>query len=190
MTHTIFSKTEFHNQLNSFLENIGSGFKFTGTNVFYEMSNPRNSASMQLVKQFAEFLEFTEGLIDLKDFYDELPFETPESMIVCLFDRHELPENLGPICSDFSFNTFKSVRNELWKRCIEFLSHGTVKLIVTGLTPALCEFLAEACAQEAQGHAMYQSSFDTGYECEEPTGSLILLHYDSVKKDYWEQVIF
>ena len=130
------------------------------------------------------------SLIDILDEEYDNEGKPLKTMTVCLFDRHELPENLGPICSDFSFNIFRSVRNELWKRCIEFLSHGTVKLIVTGLTPALCEFLAEACANDAQGHSMYQSSFDTGYECEEPTGSLILLHYDSVKKDYWEQVIF
>ncbi len=108
-------------------------------------------------------------------------------MIVSLFEgRHELPTNEGAICSDFDFSTFKAVRTELWEKCIDRLYKDTVKLIVTGLTPALCEFLVEAVNNN--------SSFHTGYQIGEykdcPTGSLILLHYDSVTKDYWEQVIF
>lgn len=62
-------------------------------------------------------------------------------MTVSLFEgRHDLPENLGPLCSEFDFQNFKAVKTDLWSaaKCTK-----EVNLYVTGLTAALIQFIAE-----------------------------------------------
>jgi hypothetical protein len=90
----------------------------------------------------------------------------------CLFEgRHELPSNLGPICSSFDFEAKEPVRTELWD---EATTHdGTVKLYVTGLTPALTQFLSDRVA-------------DSSWMANART---FLYHYDSATGEYWEQQI-
>jgi hypothetical protein len=81
--------------------------------------------------------------------------------------RHELPFHKGAIFSHFGFNTKEGVKTKLYD---ELLSNGGM-LIVTGLTPALTQFLSE-----------FSNSFDFKKK------KLILLHFDSNTKQYWEQV--
>ena len=85
--------------------------------------------------------------------------------------RHPLPENKGAICSDFDFDRFRAVRSSLWSEALHKLKDGQeVRLIVTGLTPALTEFLSEAFKENA-------------------SGKLILLHYNSSTQQYVEQEV-
>jgi len=93
--------------------------------------------------------------------------------------RHDLPSNEGAICSEFDFNTSSVVKNEInWNA---LLNEGG-KLIVTGLTPALVEFLTawkyKWYMHTADMYAQYQ-----GENCPR----LILLHYNNVTLNYWEQ---
>jgi len=78
--------------------------------------------------------------------------------------RHELPTNLGPICESFDFANRRANKSDLYDEAVAY--NGTVKLYVTGLTPALTEFLA----QRVKG------SFPT-----------VLLHFDNSTNSYWEQ---
>lgn len=78
--------------------------------------------------------------------------------------RHELPENLGPICESFDFVNKQANKSDLYNEAVTY--NGTVKLYVTGLTPALTEFLA----QRMKGN-----------------NSTILLHFDNSTNTYWEQ---
>ena len=61
----------------------------------------------------------------------------------CLFaGRHAMPNGCkGAITSEFDFITHKSIQTPLWD---ELLYKGG-KLIVTGLTPVLVEFLTMMC---------------------------------------------
>ena len=87
--------------------------------------------------------------------------------------RHTLPENLGPICSDFNFETKECVQTNNWDQIIEYLYHGeSVAIYVTGLTPALTSFLKEA------------------YNYKNRCGTLTLLHFDAKTSEYWEQQMF
>jgi hypothetical protein len=83
----------------------------------------------------------------------------------CLFQgRHELPENNGAICSDFDFKSFEVVKSPLWDEALSEISEGKeVSILVTGLTPALVQFLNE---------------------CE---GEVTLLHYDNSIRGYHKQ---
>ncbi len=93
--------------------------------------------------------------------------------------RHELPENLGPICTDFNFDSFKAVRSPLWEKCIDDILDGNkVKIIVTGLTPALTEYLT--CVMNLQ-----KTHFILGIPLK---GQLSLLHFNASTKEYVEQV--
>jgi hypothetical protein len=90
-------------------------------------------------------------------------------MVYSLFSgRHELPPHQGALCLDFNFSQFCANRTELWNQALDHLASGNpVGLYVTGLTPALTEFLSEArgCA-----------------------GELTLFHYHRESGDYVAQV--
>lgn len=87
--------------------------------------------------------------------------------------RHDLPQNLGAIVSEFNFGTFKCVPTPLWDDALDTLLKGQpVTIYVTGLTPALTEFLFVCMA-----HAMMHGQF----------GRLILAHYDRESNTYREQ---
>jgi hypothetical protein len=80
--------------------------------------------------------------------------------------RHDLPENLGPIVSEFDFGTFKCVPTPLWDDALETLQRGDyVTLYVTGLTPALTEFMFAAAAVNG-------------------LRGLLLFHYDRENQSY------
>jgi glutamine amidotransferase-like uncharacterized protein len=85
----------------------------------------------------------------------------------CLFEgRHELPSNSGPLFSAFDFESRKGVRTDNFSSAIQALEDGEeVAVLVTGLTPALAEFIFE-CPQGAK---------------------LTLLHFDANTKQYWPQ---
>ena len=91
-------------------------------------------------------------------------------IIYTLFQgRHELPANLGAIRTDFNFTTKKVVKSEHWVSALTELYNGEiVYLIVTGLTPALTEFLSVI----------------------DKNARLILLHYHNATKEYWQQPMF
>jgi hypothetical protein len=94
-------------------------------------------------------------------------------------DRHDLPSNDGSICLSFNFSTLTVVKNDdNWNA---LLNEGG-KLLVTGLTPALIEFLIvwknKWYFHTADLYAEWQSD-----DCPR----LILLHYNNVTKEYWEQ---
>ena len=94
-----------------------------------------------------------------------------------LFDgRHELPENVGAICSGFNFSTFTVEKTELWDKA---LYDNDCEIIVTGLTPALTQFISE-----------YVFQTDGFYNRREIyTLRLTLLHFNSATKEYVKQII-
>jgi hypothetical protein len=89
-----------------------------------------------------------------------------ENMYSLFEGRHELPFNKGAIFSSFSFDKREGVKTSLYN---ELLNEGGM-LIVTGLTPALTEFLSE-----------FSNSVNF------KKNKLTLLHFDSNTKTYWEQ---
>jgi|AACY02.16.fsa_nt_gi hypothetical protein len=92
--------------------------------------------------------------------------------------RHKLPENNGALFSDFDFNTFKGVETENYNKAIETLNNGgTVAVIVTGLTPALTQFIAHAF--RVRNESPHRSN-----------ATLSLQHYDRESGDYKPQNIF
>ena len=96
----------------------------------------------------------------------------------CLFEgRHDLPTNRGPICSEFDWLNNCVIRTPLWD---ELLENGG-KLIVTGLTPALTEFLIE---WRSNIDWLLVGVHENDYK---PTPQLTLLHYNSSSKSYFEQ---
>jgi hypothetical protein len=99
----------------------------------------------------------------------------------CLFEgRHELPTNEGAICTSFDFITKKVVKSELWKIA---RNEPHCKIIVTGLTPALTEFISDWCSEWTFNRG------DLYMNCDMLTGfaDLTLLHFDSQSGEYWEQ---
>ncbi len=108
---------------------------------------------------------------------------------VCLFEgRHEIPQNEGAIVESFDFEKFKAKKTEKWQEALEVLeTNGTVYLYVTGLTPALTQFIAEAYKLRA-----VQDGMDIGLGGESPAvikGDLILLHYDKGEDKYKAQEV-
>lgn len=109
---------------------------------------------------------------------------TTQMNTFCLFKgRHELPANSGPICIDFDFATMKAVPTLLWDAAINQIWSGNpVNLLVTGLTPALTDFIA-ACNHVPQ--------LESGIVLElSDRGSLNLLHYNRVTNSYVPQKIW
>ena len=100
----------------------------------------------------------------------------------CLFEgRHELPTNEGALCSGFNFNTLKSDKTPLWKEALQELEGGNnIGIYVTGLTPALTEFLhhADHCMWEA---GLYDNNAPLRKCC------IMLYHYNSQTGEYVEQ---
>ena len=108
-----------------------------------------------------------------------------ENITYTLFEgRHDLPENLGAICSGFDFKAKNAVKTHHWVDALNFfclkteqissarqIAAAELRLIVTGLTPALTEFICE-CAKRKHLHP-----------------KLILCHYDKETDSYWDQVI-
>ena len=104
---------------------------------------------------------------------------TKEFRTFCLFEgRHELPTNEGAICSSFDFTTKQVVKSSLWK---EAVNEPSCKLLVTGLTPALTEFISEWCDKHTYNRGDVYAQQDSCW------ATLILLHFDSQSGEYWEQ---
>lgn len=120
---------------------------------------------------------FTVKLIDCEP-YTEIADSTKT---YCLFaGRHDLPANRGPIIFNEGFDHKKHcVRDKtpLWE---ELLNEGG-KLIVTGHTPSLVEFLIEWTSNIAW---LLKDVHENDHK---PTPKLTLLHWDSSKEEYWEQ---
>ena len=95
----------------------------------------------------------------------------PETIDFCLFEgRHNLPPNEGPLYNSFDFNTYRAVPTHNFQRVISLLTnHQQVRVYVTGLTPALTQFLSEV---REYIHA---------------TGDLSLMHYDKELNSYCQQ---
>lgn len=90
------------------------------------------------------------------------------SKTYCLFEgRHKIPKNSGAIFSGFDFMNFSPTPNVgMYEDFEQHIKAGTVvRLIVTGLTPALTYLLARVPK-----------------DCK-----LILMHYDSARECYQEQ---
>ncbi len=79
--------------------------------------------------------------------------------------RHEVPINLGHLCDNFDFSKFEVIKSEFWQKAI---NDSEIELIVTGLTPALTQFISEKIGN----------------------GSLILLHFNKESNNYISQKIF
>ena len=113
------------------------------------------------------------------------------TVTVALFEgRHELPANEGAICSFFDFDSFRAIRTPLWEKCLETLRNGgEVKLYVTGLTPALSEFLKEVMKIATSYYIQFESAYYDPNEPEpDPLGRLVLLQYNKEKNEYEEQI--
>lgn len=102
----------------------------------------------------------------------ELVIDYLEPRVFSLFEgRHKLPDNEGALCSGFDFETFQAIPTDCWGRALQTLSEGNdVKIYVTGLTPALTQFLSHV------QRYMWKA------------GDVILLHFNSQTGEYVEQV--
>lgn len=102
----------------------------------------------------------------------------------CLFNRHELPENLGAICNDFNFETFAAEKSPLWEQAA---NTENCEIIVTGLTPALTEFISEWAKRN-----IYVGQIEYGGETlpHIENNKLVLLHYNNKTNSYVRQAIF
>jgi hypothetical protein len=98
----------------------------------------------------------------------------------CLFEgRHELPTNEGAICTSFDFTTKKVVKSSLWLKAV---NEFNCKLLVTGLTPALTEFISDWSNQWTYNRGDAYAQQDVlGF------AKLTLLHFDNESGEYWEQ---
>ena len=93
--------------------------------------------------------------------------------------RHELPSNEGAIFSSFDFDTKKGVETPLYWEAMSASIKGGIKLIVTGLTPALTQFLRSVKLSAVNSH-------DCNEE-DDTSANVTLLHYDRETNSYWEQ---
>lgn len=94
-------------------------------------------------------------------------------MEYCLFEgRHEIPNNPPSIFKSFDFNKFEGIYNlETYKKLVShFIKGESIKVYVTGLTPALIELLKLRDSISVQGN-------------------ITLLHFDRESNSYKEQVI-
>jgi hypothetical protein len=96
--------------------------------------------------------------------------------------RHPLPANEGALCLDFNFGMGHMVKSPLWETA---MSDPNCRVYVTGLTPALTEFIGEFFRHQIQ--VITASGMGDYWE---PTASLTLLHFDRESGTYWEQKIF
>lgn len=105
----------------------------------------------------------------------------------CLFEgRHELPTNQGAICTGFNFATFTAEKSPLWE---EALRSEDCEIYVTGLTPALTQFVAEWA--KANINTIEDSYGGEAYSTVDfVSNRLVLLHFNSEKKEYVRQVVF
>lgn len=112
-------------------------------------------------------------------------------MIYSLFEgRHDLPQNLGAICTSFDFTTKEVVKSQFWDEAVKT---PKLTLIVTGLTPALTEFIfarmKHILAKEyMRAEDAYMYSVES-YEHAQCSYETTLLHYDNTSKEYWEQKV-
>ena len=103
--------------------------------------------------------------------------------VFCLFEgRHPLPPNEGPLYYDFDFVEMKAWCRKVVTALNAFENGEQVAVIVTGLTPALTKFISVAYK-----HAAW---IDTNPLEIKFTGTLILLHWNKRKQEYFEQIIF
>jgi hypothetical protein len=93
-----------------------------------------------------------------------------ETKTYCLFEgRHEVPTNEGAIYEAFDFTAKAGIATQHWTDAIQHLANGgIVHLYVTGLTPALTEFLSYV-----------KENFIAV--------DLVLLHHDRESNGYWSQ---
>lgn len=97
--------------------------------------------------------------------------------------RHELPENQGAICQAFDFDSKTVIKTELWDKALQDQS---CRLYVTGLTPALTQFIAEYKERNTMAYSGISAGYPMGI-CMCP--SITLLHYDNATGAYWEQKV-
>lgn len=95
-------------------------------------------------------------------------------------DRHELPPNRGGLYTGFDWRKRRAIRNPTaYTAALDELRHGRdVRLYVTGLTPALTEFVRVAVRLRLDWSTIGRR-----------TGGLILLHYNRDERTYFEQRI-
>lgn len=95
--------------------------------------------------------------------------EKPQDTYSLFEGRHNLPENRGYLFSDFNFNSFNGVKTDFYHEALDRIIKGEeIKIIVTGLTPALCEFINDVIKYHK---------------------SVILLHYNRDTDEYVSQKI-
>ena len=100
-------------------------------------------------------------------------------MTYCLFaGRHELPQNIGAICTDFDFSTMQTVQSDLWEQSLQDIIDGkNVEILVTGITPALTEYLSAVLS-------IRNAANNYGIDL---LGTLSLLHFNNATKEYVPQ---
>lgn len=95
--------------------------------------------------------------------------------------RHQLPENEGAICQSFDFVSKSVVKTELWDKAID---DKECMLLVTGLTPALTQFISEYKSRNTYAIIGRSPEYPDGLtDCPVIT----LLHFDSATNTYWQQ---
>lgn len=109
-------------------------------------------------------------------------------MTYCLFaGRHELPANEGAICDSFNFESFTVNKSQLWDVAVK---SDDVRLYVTGLTPALTQFIKEWVKHHLDhDHSLSTMSGKMGGDGV-IRGSLVLLHFNNQTSTYVEQRLF
>jgi hypothetical protein len=104
--------------------------------------------------------------------------------------RHDVPNNSGALCELFDFTTFKAIKTANWQIALELIkADKSVAIIVTGLTPALTEFISD-CYQAALYTTRDAAIGGQWYGDATFQGHLSLLHYNKDTMSYVKQVIF
>lgn len=103
---------------------------------------------------------------------------------------HELPPHMGALCLGFDFSAKKVERSPKWNEAI-LAGHESevpveVRVIVTGLTPAMAEFMAAFIGTYTV--QIWDWYMKPQYH-QQPV-SLVLMHWDRETKTYWDQVVF
>lgn len=119
---------------------------------------------------YTEAMSYADKVAYAEAMWETLP--PVQNKVFALFEgRHELPANSGALYSNSTTGPQGLVRNEnCFKEALTALEAGNpVQVICTGLTAALCDFIAEAIKVK--------------------NSTLIVLHHDRETNTYWSQLI-
>lgn len=122
-----------------------------------------------------------------------------EKIFVLFTARHDVPINEGALCESFDFTVFEAIKTANWQIALNSMRNGsTIKVIVTGLTPTITEFITNAikwCSYSTcdawEAEYVSQALEPKAVNCPvKYNGHLILMHFNKDTSSYVEQSIF